>query len=92
MKIPLGAGSPITLASGQSNPSVGGLNTDTGIAVDGTNVYWTNFGGGAVMKVPVSGGVPIVVAQGQNPLGVAIDGTSVYWTDYGNATVMKTPK
>jgi hypothetical protein len=74
------------LASGQSHPSVGGLNTDTGIAVDAVNVYWTNYGGGAVMQMPVSGGVPVALDHGQNPLGIASDAASVYWTDFGNGT------
>lgn len=44
MKVPLGGGVPITVASGQSSPS--------GIALDGTNVYWTAGGDyGTVMKL-----------------------------------------
>ena len=44
MKVPLGGGTPTTLASGQSTPM--------GVAVDATSVDWTNTGsGGSVMKV-----------------------------------------
>ncbi len=66
-------------------------------AVDETFVYWTNngtSGGGTIMKVPIAGGTPIVIASGQNfPLAIAVDNTSVYWTNYQGGTVMKkTPK
>ena len=43
MKVPIGGGTPITLACAQTQP--------WGIAVDATSVYWTNLSDGTVMKV-----------------------------------------
>jgi hypothetical protein len=97
MQAPIAGGPPMTLASGVPDP--------LGIAVDSANVYWVNAGttssvdgratrtwngDGSVMKVPIGGGTPTVLASGlSGPYGIAIDGTSVYWTNVGDGTVMK---
>jgi hypothetical protein len=50
------------------------------IAVDGGYVYWTEFNAGRVMKVPVGGGEPIVVAADQDqPYRVAAREGQVVW-------------
>ena len=50
----------------------------THIAVDDTSVYWTEQMGGAVMRVPLGGGTPAVVANSTLPWNLAVDATSVY--------------
>jgi sugar lactone lactonase YvrE len=79
----------MTLASGQQS-FVG----DLGMTADATNIYWTDFAGGTVLKVPKIGGATTTLASGQGgPHGIAVDATSVYWTDLMAGTVMKrTPK
>ncbi len=46
MAVSLSDNTVSTLASGQNQP--------TGLAIDGTYVYWTNYGSGTVMKVPAT--------------------------------------
>jgi hypothetical protein len=66
---------PIALVSSLVDPA--------GIAVDTTNVYFTD-GVGNVLGVPIAGGFPFLLASGQNfATGFATDGTNVYWSDLG---------
>ena len=56
--------------------------------MDGTNVYWVNWGtsgnnftDGNVMKITTNGTSPMVLASTQDlPVGIAIDATRVYWS------------
>ncbi|MGH7439380.1 MAG: hypothetical protein ACRENE_27140 [Polyangiaceae bacterium] len=89
MRTPKGGGVSTTMASGQIRPQ--------GIAVDGTSVYWVNFGvngnDGTVMKMPIGGGTPQTLASGQAaPSVIQVDSTSVYWTTFTvDGAIMRLP-
>ena len=81
---PLAGGANVTLSSGGSNPFF--------LAVDSTDVYWTDYGVSAVMKVPIGGGAITTLQSGVSYYGIAVHGSAVYLTTYGDGTVVKTPK
>jgi hypothetical protein len=85
-KAPLAGGQPVQLATGQADP--------LGLATYGSNIYWTNYGGGTVMSVSIDGGKPVVLASDRiSPWGLAADGIAIYWVDEdpdsSQGTVMK---
>ena len=51
----------------------------SGIAVDGTNVYWTDYTSDLVKSVPKDGGTSTRLAFGVDSWGVAVDQANVYW-------------
>ena len=68
------------------------------VALDASNVYWSDSLGGVVMQRAPGGGDAITIASGQTPWGVAVDGLNVYWVNrgtlansYGDGAVMKAP-
>jgi hypothetical protein len=84
MKLPLGGGTPTTLASGQYWPDF--------IVVDGSSAYWTTrrsdlpYVGSvptdtaSVMRVPLDGGTPTsLISTPTIPGQIAVDANSVYW-------------
>jgi hypothetical protein len=83
VRVPIGGGQLTTIASEQSPLSV---------AVDATNVYWTNDdgAGGSVARAPLGGGAPTTLSTGPAASGIAVDGSSVYWTNE-DGTVMSVP-
>jgi hypothetical protein len=71
------------------------------IAIDDSNIYWTNLGGyadgeyfnGSVTKISKMGGAQTVLASDQNgPSAIAADGTNVYWTTRSPGGLMKVPR
>jgi hypothetical protein len=86
MKMPLGGGTPLALASGQLSP--------ISIAVGPTSVVWTNYGDvtgapKALMTVPLDGGDPITLVADGTFGAYAVDATSVYYD--GGGSLMKIP-
>jgi hypothetical protein len=75
LKVPKAGGEVVALATGDRL---------SGIAVDGTSVYWvagtSDASSGAIMKVPVSGGTPTTLASRPgSPAHLAVDASYVYW-------------
>jgi len=84
MKAPLTGGTPTTLFSGTYGPLLG-------LALDATNVYWTNSNG-TVMSVPLGGGTPVTLASGQaEPESIALYGANLYWVDWNSGNLMTLP-
>ena len=87
-----------TVAQGASLSTLAQLRASTVpefIAIDATSVYFTETEGGRVVKVPIGGGAPVVLAAGQSePTGIVVDAANVYWTTQGSNSgnsVMKVP-
>jgi hypothetical protein len=82
-----GGTTPKQLASNQPAPS--------GIAVDSSNVYWTNLGplggdnlpalnAGSVRMTPIGGGTVTTIASGQSvPVCIIVSGGRIFWSEYG---------
>jgi hypothetical protein len=85
----VGGGPTAIVADGQSDPF--------GIAVDASNVYWTNYDlDGRVMKVPIAGGNPMLLASRLvYPARVDARAGTVYWATWTNqcrsGAIMKVP-
>ena len=63
MKLPLGSAEPVTLATGEPNPQ--------DLAIDGTNVYWTNMSG-SIKQVPIAGGEVVTLETPLVRVGLSV--------------------
>jgi sugar lactone lactonase YvrE len=62
------------IASGQTSPAY--------VAVDATQVYWTNVNSGQIMKAGKDGGAVTELANGQTvPFSIAVGAAGVFWTN-----------
>lgn len=94
LSVPIAGGTVTTLASGVTWPG--------GIALDGTDLYWTSHGrptdpagvSGALAKVPLAGGPVVTLAHRLgNPRSIAVGDSSIFWAqDYGEGKVMRVAK
>lgn len=61
------------------------------IALDETDVYWTNLAG-SVRKVAKTGGSPVSADYELTPWDIQVDGESVYWTTREGGQIRRAPK
>jgi hypothetical protein len=62
----------------------------------GSYLYWANFGGGQIMRVPTVGGTPTILTAGEvSPNGLTVDDGFVYFTCHeprsGGGAVRRVP-
>lgn len=71
---------------------VSGLKSPAGVAVDATDVYFSDTGAGVVGKAPLAGGSSTTLSMGlTRPLGIAIQGETAYFVQYLGGVVNSVP-
>jgi hypothetical protein len=90
--IPVNGGSTNVLYTSACNADAGVKNGCLGdMTTDGVSVYLATPTD--VRKVPVGGGPPTVIADGQaRPLAIAVDDKCVYWSNLADGTIWAAPK
>jgi hypothetical protein len=78
-----------TLLGQDPVPVVPSQNGASLLAVDDTNVYWSD--GSTIQQAPIRGGAAITLVTEQGVSSIAIDATSVYWTVGLESSVWKIP-
>jgi hypothetical protein len=74
------AGAITTFADHQPMPSA--------IAVDASNVYWTDSVAGRIMRAPLSGGAALPVGINEaTPMGLVVTPTCLYFADFADGNV-----
>lgn len=57
------------------------------------NVYWADTSDGSIHSMPIGGGAPTLLAQGQaKPVRIAMDSSYVYWSNNLGGAIMRTLK
>ena len=79
---------------GCAMPATLGPGFATGIGVDGTNVYWSDFAGGQIVACAIGGcaNEPTAIAPGQvHAEGLTFDGVNLYWAASGSLVACVPP-
>ncbi|HEV7461169.1 MAG TPA: hypothetical protein VGN78_11575 [Solirubrobacteraceae bacterium] len=63
--------------------SLKNANKPTGVAVDGTHLYWADNAYSTIGRANLDGTGARFIIGASNPTGVAVDGTHVYWANGG---------
>jgi hypothetical protein len=81
---------PVVMTQAVSSPTATQIASATspyGIAVYGSNLYWTDAGN--VMVYAIGGSTsPSVLSTSTQPQDIVVDSSGVYWIDSGNAVMM----
>jgi hypothetical protein len=82
-----------SLDGGPFTPIATGLSEGWGLAIDGTNAYFSDDMASTVAQVPLDGGAVVTLSSvaGAAPRGIAVDQHFVYWVERYGGNVSKVP-